>query len=107
MTKKILNYLLLITFLLTIFVPLTGIAIHKLASALFLLLCVVHTVVYRRKLGIRSLGLLAIVLVSFLTGLFGMIFDQLPLILRLHRVVSIASVFFLAIHIFIFHRRLK
>lgn len=102
--KKLLNIALLISFTATILVPLTGIHIHKLASSLFLLLSVVHTVVYRRKLGKKKYLLLALVLFSFISGLFGMILDRYPIILILHRVLSIAVVFFMAIHIFL-HRR--
>ncbi len=105
--KKVLNLALLASFVLTILVPLTGIHIHKLASVVFLLLCVVHTIVYRKKLGAKMYGLLALVIVSFATGLFGMILDQYPIIMVLHRVISIALVFFMAIHIFMFHKRLK
>ena len=104
--KKFLNLALLGSFILTVLVPLTGIHLHKLASVLFLLLCVVHTVVYRRKLGAKRIGLLALVLVCFASGIFGMILDRYPLVLVFHRCISIASVFFLAIHIFVFHRRL-
>ena len=105
--KKALNLSLLISFVFTILVPLTGIHLHKLASVLFLLLSVVHTFLYRRKLGRKKYLLLALVLVSFLTGLFGMILKEYPLILALHRAVSIAAVFFLAIHIFVCHKRLR
>lgn len=105
--KKVLNIALLVSFIVTIMVPLTGIHIHKLASVLFLLLSVVHTIVYRRKLGVKRWLLLALIVVSFATGLFGMILDQFPIILILHRSISIAVVFFLAIHIFIYHRKLK
>lgn len=105
--KKFLNLALLVSFVLTILVPLTGIHVHKLASVLFLLLSVVHTIVYRKKLGAKRYGLLALVIVSFLTGLFGMIFDQYPIVLILHRVLTIGLVFFLAIHIFLFHKRMK
>ena len=104
--KKQLNIALLISFLVTIMVPLTGIHIHKLASVLFLLLSIVHTVVYRRKLGTKRWLLLALIVFSFATGLFGMILDQFPIILILHRCISIALVFFLAIHIFVFRRKL-
>lgn len=103
--KKALNGSLLVSFLVTIMVPLTGIPVHKLASTLFLLLCVVHTVVYRRKLGVKRWFLLALIILSFITGLFGMIWEQLPLILILHRVTSIVIVFFLSIHIFVFHKK--
>ena len=105
--KKFLNIALLISFLVTIMVPLTGVHIHKLASVLFLLLCIVHTIVYRRKLGAKRWLLLGLILISFATGLFGMILDQFPIVLILHRCISIALVFFLAIHIFVFHKKLR
>lgn len=104
--KKFLNIALLLSFVVTILVPLTGIHIHKLASVLFLLLTVIHTIVYRKKLGFKRYLLLGAVIVSFATGLFGMILDQYPAILTAHRVISIALVFFMAIHIFVFHRKL-
>lgn len=104
--KRVLNIALLISFILTILVPLTGIHIHKLASVFFLLLSAIHTVIYRQKLGRKRYLLLALILLSFTTGIFGMILDQIPLILDLHRVLSIALVFFLAIHIFLFHRKI-
>ena len=105
--KKFLNIALLVSFIVTIMAPLTGIIIHKLASVLFLLLCIVHTVVYRKKLGAKRWLLLALVIISFATGLFGMILHQYPILLILHRAISIAMVFFLAIHIFVFHRKLR
>lgn len=104
--KKFLNLALLVSFVITVMVPLTGIHIHKLASVLFLLLSVVHTLVYRKRIGAKRLGLLALVPVCFLSGIFGMIMDRYPMVLIFHRCVSIAAVFFLAIHIFVFHRRL-
>ena len=105
--KKVLNIALMVSFLVTIMVPLTGIQIHKLASVLFLLLSIVHTIVYRRKLGAKRWLLLGLIVISFATGLFGMILDQFPVILILHRCISIALVFFLAIHIFVFHKKLR
>lgn len=105
--KKLLNLALLISFTVTILVPLTGLHIHKLASAVFLLLTMAHTIVYRRKLGARRWLLLAAVLISFATGLFGMILDHIPFVLISHRAISIGLVFFLAIHIFVFHKRMR
>lgn len=102
-----LNYLLLISFIITNLVPITGLAVHKMASVVFLLLCIVHTVKYRKQMHWKRWVLLGIIVLSFLSGLFGMIMDEVPMILALHKVISIASIFFLAIHIFIFHRRLK
>ena len=104
--KKILNIALLISFIVTIMVPLTGIHIHKLASTLFLLLSLVHTVIYRKKLGARRWLLLGLILLAFVSGIFGMIWEQFPLVLMFHRALSIALVFFLAIHIFVFHNKL-
>ena len=104
--KKTLNIALLLSFLVTIMVPLTGVQIHKLASVLFLLLSIVHTIVYRKKMGAKRLLLLALIVISFATGLFGIILDQYPIVLILHRCISIALVFFLAIHIFVFHKKL-
>ena len=104
--KKFLNIALLISFLVTIMVPLTGVHIHKLASVLFLLLSIVHTIVYREKLETKRWLLLGLIVISFATGLFGMILDQFPIILILHRCISIILVFFLAIHIFVFHKKL-
>ena len=104
--KKVLPIGLLVSFVVTVMVPLTGIHIHKLASVLFLLLNIVHTITYRKKLGAKRWLLLGMILISFATGLFGMIVEQFPLILILHRAISIALVFFLAIHIFVFHKKL-
>ncbi len=107
MKSKILNILLIVTFFLTIMVPITGIVIHKLASALFLLLCLVHTFMYRKKLNARKYAILLIVIICFVSGLFGMILDEVSIILMLHRAMSILAVFFLAIHVFVYHRKIK
>ena len=105
--KKLLNLALLISFIVTIMVPLTGVHAHKMASVLFLLLSIVHTIVYRKKLGTKRWLLLALIVISFATGLFGMILAQFPIVLIGHRCISIAVVFFLAIHIFVYHKKLK
>ena len=105
--KKILNIALLISFIVTIMVPLTGVHIHKMASVIFLLLSLVHTIAYRKKLAVKRRLLLTTIVVSFATGLFGMILDHIPVLLILHRAISIALVFFLAIHIFVFHKKLR
>ena len=105
--KKLLNLALLVSFIVTIMVPLTGVHVHKMASVIFLLLSIVHTIVYRKKLGAKRWLLLALIVISFATGLFGMILDQFPIILIGHRCISIAVVFFLAIHIFVYHKNLK
>lgn len=105
MKGKILNYLLLITFVCTIMVPLTGIKIHKLSSALFLILCVVHTIIHRKNMDKKRFALIGMVVVSFISGILGMIFEEIAVIMILHRVISICIVFFMAIHIFIYRRK--
>lgn len=104
--KKVLNILLLITFVLTLFVPLTGIHVHKLASLLFLLLCLIHTGLYWKKMDARRGIVLGLIFASFLTGLFGLLFEEIPMILAMHKVISILVVFFLAIHIFVFSSKI-
>lgn len=102
---RVLSIALLICFIVTVLVPITGIHVHKLASTLFLLLCVIHTITHRKGLGAKRFLLLAVIVITFATGLFGMILDQYP-ILHLHKVSSIVVVFFLAIHIFVYHKKL-
>lgn len=103
---KVLNIALLICFIVTALVPVTGVHIHKLASTLFLLLCVIHTITHRNQLGAKRFLLLGVIAIAFATGLFGMILDQYPIVLQMHKVISIVSVFFLAIHIFVYHKKL-
>ena len=105
--KKALNLALLISFVITVLEPLTGIHLHKLASLLFLALCIVHTLLFRKRSGVKKYLLLALVVLSFLTGLLGLILEQYPLLLILHRALSIGAVFFLAIHIFVYSRKLR
>ncbi len=102
MKNKILNIALLISFLATIFVPITGLHIHKLASVLFLLLAVIHIIVYRHKMSGKRIMLILLCIISFFTGLFGMIFKEYPFILIVHRTVSLAIIFFMAIHIYLY-----
>ena len=47
MLKKVLNYLLVISFIITILVPITGVIIHKMAATFFLLLSIIHVIIYR------------------------------------------------------------
>ncbi len=91
--KKALNFLLILTFALTLLVPLTGVHIHKSASLLFLLLCVVHAALHWRKMDARRGVVLGLIFASFLTGVIGLIFEEIPIILALHKVMSITVVF--------------
>ena len=107
MKARILNLLLLISFVVTMMVPLTGIMVHKMASVFFLLLCLIHTFMYRKKMNGRLFLVLGIIVVAFFSGILGMIFEEIPMILALHKAISIVSVFFLAIHIFVYHKKIK
>lgn len=105
--KKVLNYLLLFSFIITNLVPITGVGIHKLASVFFLLFCVIHSIVYGKQMLWKRWALLGIIVISFASGVLSMIMAEYPWVLSVHKVISIASIFFLAIHIFVFHRRLR
>ena len=102
--KKILGILLLVSFLATVSVPLTGVIVHKLASAIFLLLSLVHIFTARRK---SKLGwiLLALVIAAFASGILGMILDDYPVVLGLHKLLSLGSVFALGLHSAVYFRR--
>ena len=104
--KRILHFLLAASGLLTLLVPVTGVVVHKLAATVFLLLCAVHAVQLRKKLRGRSLAMLAVVALAFVSGLFSLIFSDLPLVLAAHKLISLACVAGLAVHVVRFHRRL-
>lgn len=100
--KKVLNICLLVLFIVTLLVPLTGIMVHKTAAALFLILCIVHAFVYRRKLSGKKYLMFLVIFIAFASGILGMIFDTVPLILAVHKIISIGCVFTMAVHIFVF-----
>lgn len=104
--KKALNIALFFSFLLTMLVPLTGVTLHKLASVLFLLLTAVHMVLYRKKLTAKRWLLLLLVMLCFVTGICGMVFDGIKPLLALHKVLSMAAIFFLAIHLFVYRHKM-
>lgn len=105
MTKKLFHISLAVTFIITLLVPVTGIHVHKLASAVFLLLCLAHTVKHRKKMGAKKYLLLLVIVAAFATGLFGMIYEEVPAILAWHKVISLGAVGILAIHMFVYHKR--
>lgn len=105
--KKLLSWLLAVSFVLTLLVPFTGLIIHKLASTVFLLLCLVHVLVCRQKMGAWRWALLGGVALAFGSGVLSLVFAALPWVLAVHKAVSISCVFFLAIHIFAYRRGFK
>lgn len=104
--RRVLNYLLAISFIVTIMVPLTGIMIHKLASTLFLLFALIHIFLYRKKLNYKYVLIVVLTALSFVLGILGFVWVEYPIVLVLHRTISIVLVCLLAIHIYKFHRRL-
>ena len=104
--KKVLNLGLLISFIVTMMAPLTGVYIHKLASLLFLVFSILHVSVYGRRMNRRGGDLMIILVIAFVTGILGMILDQFSVILAFHKGISIVAMFFLAIHIFRFHKKI-
>lgn len=102
--KRIFALLLWGSFLLTLLVPFTGIVVHKLASTVFLLLCLVHAFARRRQAGPRRWALLAGVGLCFASGLAALLWAGLPWVLAIHKMLSMVCVFFVAIHIFVCRR---
>ena len=105
--KKVFHHLLFLTFIITVLVPITGIQIHKLASTLFLILSFVHVIYYSKKMTVNKVLLLVLIIISLVTGIFGMIMDDIPVVLNSHKVLSISLVFFLSIHIFVYHKKIR
>lgn len=104
--RRVLNYLLAISFIVAILVPITGIKIHKLASTLFLLLALIHVFMYRKKVDYKYVFVIVLTVISFVLGILGLVMIEYPIVLILHRTISIVLVCLLAIHIYRFHRRL-
>lgn len=104
--RRVLNYLLAISFVVTIMVPITGIIVHKLASTLFLVLALIHVFLYKKRLDYKYILIIVLTIVSFVLGILGLVMIEYPIVLTLHRTISIVLVCLLAIHIYRFHRRL-
>ena len=83
-----------------------GIIVHKLASTLFLVLALIHVFIYRKRLDYKYILIIVLTIVSFVLGILGLVLVEYPIILTLHRIVSIVLIILLAIHIYKFHRRL-
>ena len=98
--KRVLNYSLAISFILTIMVPIMGIIVHKLVLAL------IHVFLYRKRLDYKYILIIGFTIVSFVLGILGLVLVEYPIMLTLHRTVSIVLIILLAIHIYKFHRRL-
>ena len=103
--KKLFYLALGLSFLLTCAVPLTGLLVHKLASVVFLLLCLGHVVACRRRMTPRRWGLLALTLGAFVSGAPAMM--QGGTMTAVHKLLSLALLAFFAIHAFIYWRKVK
>ena len=86
--KRVLNYLLAISFVLAIMVPITGIRVHKLAATLFLVLTLIHVFLYRKRLDYKYILIIVLTVLSFVLGILGLIMVEHPIILTFHRTVS-------------------
>ena len=104
--KRVLNYLLAISFILAIMVPITGIIVHKLAATLFLMLALIHVFLYRKRLDYKYILIITLTILSFVLGILGLVLVEYPIVLILHRTISIVLIILLDIHIYKFHRRL-
>lgn len=104
--RRVLNYLLAISFIVTILAPITGIMVHKLASTLFLVLALIHVFLYRKRLDYKYILVVVLTIVSFILGILGLVLVEYPIVLVLHRTISIVLVCLLVVHIYRFHRRL-
>ena len=104
--KRVLNYLLAISFILTIMVPITGIIVHKLAATLFLMLALIHVFLYRKRLDYKYILIITLTILSFVLGILGLVLVEYPIVLILHRTISIVLIILLAIHLYKFHKRL-
>ena len=82
--KRVLNYLLAISFILTIMVPITGIIVHKLASTLFLVLALIHVFIYRKRLDLKYILIIILTIVSFVLGILGLIMVEHPMEKQVH-----------------------
>ena len=57
-------------------------------------------------LDLKYILIIVLTIVSFVLGILGLVLVEYPIMLTLHRTVSIVLIILLAIHIYIFHRRL-
>ena len=104
--RRVLNCLLAISFIVTILVSITGIKIHKLASTLFLVFALIHMFVYRKRVDYKYILVIVLTVVSFVLGIVGLVLIEYPIVLILHRTISIVLIILLTIHIYRFHKRL-
>ena len=88
--RRVLNYLLAISFVLTIMAPITGIIVHKLASTLFLVLALIHVFLYRKRLDYKYILIVVLTILSFVLGILGLIMVEHPIILTFHRRLAVA-----------------
>ena len=99
--RRVLNYVLAISFIITIMVPITGSIVHELASTLFLLLALIHVFLYRKRLDYKYILIIGLTILSFVLGILGLVLVEYPIVLILHRTISIVLIILLAIHIYI------
>ena len=62
-------------------------------------------ITYRNRLNYKYYLIITLIIAFFVLGILGLIMIEYPIILVLHRTISIVLVCLLAIHIYKFHRR--
>ena len=66
----------------------------------------IHVFLYRKKVDYKYVLVIVLTVISFVLGIVGLVMIDHPIVLILHRTISIVLVGLLAIHIYRFHRRL-
>lgn len=102
--KKVWNYLLCMSLILTMLVFITEIWIHKLAATVFVVLCIYHCVKHKNRFNIKYILLFILVLICFVSGIVGMVSSPY---LIFHKVMALLLVCFLVVHVYMFHKSLK
>ena len=105
MGKKLMYGALTLSGLVTLMQPLTGSVVHRVAASVFLVLCVAHTIAARQKLTGAGVGLLALLLAAFATGVPALM--QGGMAGAVHGVLGILCLCAMVCHGFVRRRALK
>ena len=70
------------------------------------MLALIHVFLYRKRLDYKYILIITLTILSFVLGILGLVLVEYPIVLILHRTISIVLIILLAIHIYKFHRRL-
>lgn len=103
--KKIFCFILAILFLICIVPFLTGMVIHKMVGCLFLIMIIVHLIIYRANMNWKKWLFFIYLLLVFILGI--MAFKNDAMIFNIaHKTTSILLIIFIVIHFYRYHRRI-